>query len=186
MLSRSVVSDSLRPLWRPYLSALRAHLAKVRWLQGQKLRWALLHATETSDMASAAAFLSTLSMLLPHPGWEPASCQSNREVTVMERTPGCERSCWGYRASRLMGALACSRLLRTSWVFLIDNWEKWVKHELSLTWQFLWSIYYAPSTIWNYMQGRMLKMSKMWSKCWRKFIGVLPRKQLKCVKLILN
>ena len=38
VLSRSVVSDSLRSLWRPYLSALRAHLAKVWWFQGQKLR----------------------------------------------------------------------------------------------------------------------------------------------------
>ena len=68
VLSRSVMSNSLRPLWRPYLPALRAHLAKVWWRQGQKIRRALFHVTESQDTASAAAFLSTLSILLPHPG----------------------------------------------------------------------------------------------------------------------
>lgn len=139
-------------------------------------------------MASAAAFLSTpVHTPSPDPGWELSCCQNNLEVTVMERTPGCKQSCWGFRASRHTGAPACGRFLRTSWVFLTlfffltTERSGWNTNSI---WpdNYLWSIYYAPSTIWNPVEGKDAKDVQGVVYALKEFIGFLPRKRLTWIK----
>lgn len=51
----------------------------------------------------------------PGSGWELYYCQNHlARATVMERTPGHEQSCWGFGASRHVGAQPTAESLRTS------------------------------------------------------------------------